>query len=115
VSSLEFTLPPLDAGAYAARLRLGAGTTARYDFACEAGGDEWADSRPDPARLEALAKASGGAFATASGAGTLPLPQPTIVSAERHVTPVAPPWAWSLTAAALLGVHWLMRRRLGLS
>jgi uncharacterized membrane protein len=114
-TSIEFALPPLDAGAYAARLRLGAGTAARYDFACEAGGDEWADSRPDPERLEALARTGGGAFATLSGAGALPLPQPTVVSAERHVTPMAPPWAWSLSAAALLGVHWLTRRRLGLS
>jgi hypothetical protein len=114
-SAPEFTLPPLEAGAYSARLRIGARTAARYDFACEAGGDEWADSRPDPERLAALARASGGAFATLADLGGLPLPQPTIVSAERHVTPIAPPWVWSVAAAALLGAHWLVRRRLGLS
>ncbi|MCL2448415.1 MAG: hypothetical protein FWD17_05660 [Polyangiaceae bacterium] len=114
-ASLDFTLPPLEAGAYSARLRLGAGTAARYDFACEAGGDEWADSRPDPARLEAIARASGGAFATFDGVSALALPAPTVVSAERRVSPVAPPWTWSLAAAALLGVHWLARRRRGLS
>jgi uncharacterized membrane protein len=114
-AAIDFALPALEAGAYAARLRLGTGTAARYDFACEAGGDEWADSRPDPQRLEALARAGGGSFATVADAATLPLPAPTIVSAERHVSPLAPPWAWSLSAAALLGVHWLTRRRLGLS
>jgi len=29
-------------------------TVAPFPFACEAGGDEWADSRPDPERLRAL-------------------------------------------------------------
>jgi hypothetical protein len=38
-----------------------------------------------------------------------------VVSAERHVTPLAPPWIWSLAAAFTLGVHWLTRRRGGLS
>jgi uncharacterized membrane protein len=114
-TSAEFDLPPLDAGAYMARLRVGSGTMARLDFACEAGGDEWADSRPDPGRLAALARASGGTFANASEANSLPLPKPTVVSSERHVTPFAPPWLWSLAAAALLGVHWLVRRRAGLS
>jgi uncharacterized membrane protein len=112
---VELTLPALEPGGYTARLRLAAGATTRHDFACEAGGDEWADSRPDPQRLEALAAASGGAFAHADDAASLPLPKPTVVSAERHVTPLAPPWAWTLTAAAFLGVHWLARRRSGLS
>jgi uncharacterized membrane protein len=112
---VEFSLPPLEAGGYTARLRVAGGAAARHDFACEAGGDEWADSRPDPQRLEALAAASDGKFAFASDAESLPLPPPTVVSAERHVTPIEPPWAWSLAAAAILGVHWLARRRGGLS
>jgi uncharacterized membrane protein len=112
---VDFALPPLEAGGYTARLRIGGGTTTRRDFACEAGGDEWADSRPDPDRLRALAEATGGAFALASDAGSLPLPRPTVVSAERHVTPVAPPWIWTAVAAALLGAHWTARRRGGLS
>jgi uncharacterized membrane protein len=115
-SVVDFILPPLDAGGYTARLRVGTGATTRHDFACEAGGDEWADSRPDGARLRALAEATGGTFLWADeDAARLPLPRPTIVSAERHVVPVAPPWAWTLAAAVALGVHWITRRRSGLS
>ncbi len=114
-SAIDLPLPALEPGAYTARLRNGGGATTRKDFACESGGDEWADSRPDPQRLEALAKATGGAFVRATDAGTLPLPKPTVVNAERHVTPVAPAWVWTLSAAFLLGVHWLVRRKGGLS
>jgi hypothetical protein len=113
--SLDLVLPPLPAGGYTARLRAGEGATTRQDFACEAGGDEWADSRPDPERLDALAKATGGAFVFAADAASLPLPKPTVVSAERHVSPLAPPWAWTVVATVLLGVHWVARRRSGLS
>jgi uncharacterized membrane protein len=112
---ITFELPPLEAGAYAARLRVGRGSVTRRDFACEAGGDEWADTRPDPERLERLARATGGTFTLAADAKGLPLPRPTVVSAERHVKPLAPPWVWSLTATALLGLHWVTRRRSGLS
>jgi hypothetical protein len=115
VTSIDLPVPPLEAGAYSARLRSSDGSTTRHDFACEGGGDEWADSRPDPKRLEALARATGGAFAMAADAATLPLPKPTMISAERHVTPLAPPWVWTLSAAFLLGVHWVARRRSGLS
>jgi hypothetical protein len=112
----ELDLPALESGGYTARLHgLGGGTT-RYDFACEAGGEEWADSRPDPARLKALADATGGAFLFADDdMRRLPLPSPTRVSSERHVVPVAPPWAWTLVAAMALGAHWIARRRSGLS
>jgi uncharacterized membrane protein len=113
--SVEVSLPPLPAGGYTARLKLGPGPTTRRDFACEAGGDEWADSRPDGERLRALADATGGSFRWAGDDLSFPLPKPTIVSAERHVVPLAPPWLWSLAAAALLGVHWFTRRRSGLS
>jgi hypothetical protein len=112
---VDLPLPPLEPGGYTARLRFGTGATTRHDFACEAGADEWADSRPDPKRLEELAKHAGGAFVFASDAASLPLPKPTVVSAERHVTPLAPPWTWTLVATALLGVHWVARRRSGLS
>jgi uncharacterized membrane protein len=115
VPSLDLTIPPLDAGGYTARLRVAEGGTTKYDFACETGGDEWADSRPDPMRLEAIAKATGGAFTFATEAGSLPLPKPTVVNAERRVTPLAPPWVWTTVAAMLLGVHWIARRRGGLS
>ncbi len=112
---VEIPIPPLAAGGYTARLRLGTGPTTRRDFACEAGGDEWADSRPDRDRLKALAKASGGAFRDADDDLTLPLPKPAVVSAERHVVPLAPPWVWTLAAAVMLGVHWFARRKSGLS
>jgi hypothetical protein len=112
---VELAIPPLEAGGYAARLRVAGGGATRHDFACEAGGDEWADSRPDPKRLEALARATGGSFVYAGDAASLPLPKPTVVSAERHVTPLAPPWLWTLAATVLLGVHWIARRRSGLS
>ena len=114
-SAVEITLPPLAAGGYTARLKLGAGPTTRRDFACESGGDEWADSRPDRERLRALASATGGSFHDATDDLTLPLPKPAVVSAERHVVPVAPSWAWSLAAAVALGVHWFARRRSGLT
>jgi uncharacterized membrane protein len=113
--SVDLPMPPLEAGAYSARLSAADGSTTRHDFACEAGGDEWADTRPDPKRLEALAAATGGVFARAPDVGSLRLPRPTTVSAERHVTPLAPPWAWTLSAAMLLGIHWIARRRNGLS
>jgi uncharacterized membrane protein len=112
---VDFALPPLESGGYTARLRTGGGIGTRFDFACEAGGDEWADSRPDPERLEALAKETGGQFLFASEAGLLPLPRPTVVSAERHVSPIAPPWLWTTAAAVFLGAHWVARRRGGLS
>jgi uncharacterized membrane protein len=111
----DLVMPVLAAGGYAARLRVGAGPTTRQDFACEAGGDAWADSRPDGPRLQALANAAGGRFVWAQDATHVPLPKPTVVSAERHVIPIAPPWAWTLAAAIALGAHWITRRRSGLS
>ena len=115
-STLDVDLPALPAGAFSASLRVGAGPTTRRDFACEAGGDEWADSRPDSARLRALADATKGTFRFASDdVASIPLPKPTVVSAERHVVPVAPAWLWSVLAALTVGLHWFARRRGGLS
>ena len=92
----------------------GKGPTTRRDFACEKGGDEWADSRPDTARLEAIAAATGGKYVLASDAGSLPLPPATQVAAERQVAPLLPAWAWAIGAAMLLGAHWVVRRLGGL-
>jgi uncharacterized membrane protein len=112
----ELTLSPLPAGAYVARLRVGASGTTRHEFACEAGGDEWADSRPDGDRLRALADAAGGVFAWADDdLSRVPMPKATTVSAERHVVPVAPPWLWTVLATVALGTHWITRRRGGLA
>ncbi len=112
----DVSLPALPAGGYSALLRIGDGATTRRDFACEAGGDEWADTRPDVERLRRLAEATGGTFRFASDdMAALPMPKATVVSAERHVVPIAPPWVWALAAASLLGLHWYARRRSGLS
>ncbi|AUX45336.1 hypothetical protein SOCE26_068180 [Sorangium cellulosum] len=91
------------------------GATTRRDFACERGGDEWADPRPDVARLEAIARATGGTSVLPPAAGSLPLPAATQVASERHVAPLLPPWTWTLAAAVALGAHWIVRRRGGLA
>jgi len=91
------------------------GPSTRRDFACEKGGEEWADSRPDDARLKAIAEATGGRFVRATDAGTLPLPAAPQVASERQVAPIFPAWVWTLVAAALLGTHWIVRRQGGLS
>ena len=36
------------------------------------------------------------------------------VAVERQVSALLPPWAWTLIASALLGAHWIARRRGGL-
>src|SRR5690606_12295142 len=100
---------PLEPGGYTARVRLGDGPATRRDFACERGGDEWADSRPDAARLRAMARATGGEMVTAAEAGELPLPPATEVNAERHVSPVLPPWLLTTFAALALSGHWIVR------
>jgi uncharacterized membrane protein len=115
---IELPVGPLEAGGYSAVVEIGSGAskgpTTRRDFACEKGGEEWADSRPDNARLEAIAAATGGKFVAARDAGSLPLPPATLVASERQVAPILPAWAWSLLAAVLLGVHWIVRRLGGL-
>ncbi len=113
-NAVELALPPLAAGGYSALLRVGNAATTRRDFACEVGGDEWADSRPDVDRLRAIAEATGGTFRFADEAGSITLPKATVVSTERHVAPIAPPWVWALLAAIAIGAHWYARRRSGL-
>jgi uncharacterized membrane protein len=115
---VELDAGAMDAGGYSAVVEIGAGAgkgpTTRLDFACEKGGDEWADSRPDNARLRAIAAATGGEHVRAGDAGSLPLPPATQVASERAVSPLLPAWAWAMFATALLGVHWIVRRRGGL-
>ncbi len=118
-AAVELAAGKLAPGGYSAVVEIGQGAertpTTHRDFACEKGGDEWADPRPDEARLEAIARATGGRFVRAGDAGSLPLPAATQVAAERQVAPILPPWAWTLGAAFLLGAHWIVRRRGGLS
>lgn len=113
----------LDPGGYSAEVEVGTGdeggpakapATTR-DFACERGGDEWADVRPDVARLETVAKATGGRAVLAHDIASLPLPEATQVTTERRVQPLLPPWAWTLVAATFMGIHWIVRRKDGLS
>ena len=116
---VEIDAGVLDEGGYSAVVEIGAGAgkgpTTRRDFACEKGGDEWADSRPDLARLAAIAAATGGKLVKASAAGTLPLPPATQVAAERQVAPLLPAWAWAFCAVVLLGAPGLVRRLGGLA
>jgi uncharacterized membrane protein len=114
--SVELPLPALDPGGYTARIRIANGQTTRLDFACEAGGDEWADPRPDAERMQRLAALSGGTFRYADeNLDRIPMPKPTVVSAERRTVPLAPPWVWAMGAILSLGSHWMIRRRSGLS
>ena len=112
---IDLALPALAAGGYSALFTVASGATTRRDFACEAGGDEWADSRPDPDRLRAIADATNATFRFAEDAASVPFPKATVVSTERHVAPIAPPWLWALFAALAVGAHWYARRRSGLS
>ena len=107
----------LDAGGYSAEVELldGRAAPSRYDFACEAGGEEWADSRPDGARLRAIAVATGGMALGIDDIDDLPLPEAAQVLSERHVKALLPPWALALLAAAFGGAHWIVRRRAGLA
>lgn len=113
--AVKIDVGALQPGGYTARLRIGDGPATRRDFACERGGSEWADSRPDEPRLRAIAEASGGKFVQAAKVTDLPLPDATEVSAERHISPLLPPWAWTSLAAVALGGHWIARRRSGLA
>jgi uncharacterized membrane protein len=114
VDPVEVRVPGLRAGGYTAKARVGESPPSRHDFACERGGEAWADSRPDPARLTAIARVSGGTAVSSDRVDELPEPDATRVSAHREVSPLAPPWAWTLASAALLGAHWVARRNGGL-
>jgi uncharacterized membrane protein len=106
---------PLTAGGYSARMKVGAAPPTRFDFACEDGGLAFRDSRPDPARLERIARVTGGKSVVAANAADLPLPEATDVTLERRTAPLLPAWLWTLAAAAALGAHWLVRRQRGLA
>lgn len=122
----EIELPALEAGGYAASVRIGAAEPSadakanltpatRRDFACERGGDEWADPRPDPKRLRDIAAATGGKAFDADEPLEIPLPKATIVNTHRSVAPILPAWGWTALAALLVGAHWIVRRRAGLA
>jgi uncharacterized membrane protein len=114
LSTVDLAVPPLEVGGYTARVRIGAAPPTRHDFACERAGPAWSDSRPDPERLERIAQATGGRSVDYDDVDQLPISGSTEVDAERQVSPVLPPWVWALTASAVLGAHWVSRRRAGL-
>jgi uncharacterized membrane protein len=115
---VEIAAGTLEPGGYSVSAEIGEGAekgaAARRDFACEKGGDEWADPRPDTDRLKAISEATGGTFVTARDIDSLPLPAATEVAAERRVSAVLPPWVWTLAASMFLGMHWILRRKKGL-
>jgi len=113
--SFATNLPALDPGGYALRLRIGEGPSTRHDFACEQGGQEWADPRPDTERLRSIAAATQGTPVLADAVGKLSFPEATPVATERQVSPILPPWVWTLAAAIALGLHWITRRWAGLA
>lgn len=120
---VSLDLPALEAGGYTVGVRIGGGGSGaenlapatRRDFACEEGGDEWADARPSRARLEAISKGTQGVSVGPDEIGKIPLPKATMVSTQRKTSPLLPAWAWSTIAAAFVGAHWIVRRRSGLS
>jgi hypothetical protein len=112
--ALEVSVGRLKAGGYGARLSVGAAPPLRFDFACEAGGGAFADSRPDPERLARIARASDGKSVAPDGVSSLPEPPAIEITLERHASPLLPPWAWTLAAAVSLGAHWIFRRQRGL-
>jgi hypothetical protein len=109
----SLTLPALPEGGYVLRADVGAGVLARLDFACERGGDEWADSRLGRAKLTELAKASGGDAVDSGGLAQLNLPKAVRVTSERSSEAWLPAWLLGAIAALLAGIHWYARRLYG--
>ncbi len=93
--------------------RVEGGAEARLNFACELGGTAFADSRPDPKRMQKLSEVSGGVYATPPDLDKLPLPPSFFVDLTRTSHPIVPAWLWSALAAAFLGTHWLAARSAG--
>jgi hypothetical protein len=107
------TLPALPEGGYVLRADVGAGILARLDFACERGGDEWADPRLGAAKLAELAKATAGDAVGSGSLERLTLPKATRVTSERSSQAWLPAWLLGALAALLAGIHWYVRRLYG--
>src|SRR5690606_492881 len=112
---IEVDMGSLAVGGYTAKAKIGAAPPGRLDFACEKGGEAWQDSRPDPSRLERIARATQGTAVGLDEIDQLPTPPASRVSVERHGRPMLPPWVWAFGAVVRLGAHWLLRRRGGLT
>lgn len=83
-------------------------------FVVEAGGEELADPRAQPTRLQGLASATGGTFTAIEDAGELSSFDATRTRrlGARELAPFASPWAF-LAIVALLAAEWWARRRSG--
>ncbi len=46
---------------------------------------------------------------TANDVDSIPLSGATVVNTRRTVKPLLPAWAWTLSAAILVGAHWIVR------
>lgn len=103
----------LGSGGYAARVQIGKAPPTRSVFACEEGGEAWADSRPDVPRLTRIAETTGGIAVRLDTLSSLPEPASTFVAARRKSSPLLPPWLWASFAALLMSVHWILRRAFG--
>jgi uncharacterized membrane protein len=112
--TVDVPLRPLPEGGFTARVTIGSAPATRFDFGCEAGGQAWTDSRPDPPRLAQIATTTGGTAVTVNEVEKLPLPALAEITAERRVAPLLPSWVWSLCSAVTLGLHWVVRRKGGL-
>lgn len=108
---------PADEGAYRIEARLAGATEALAEewLVIEAGGDELADPRANPALLRALSEATGGTF--------YPSPQdaPALADLDTTLTrslgivshePFGGGWAFALLVAVFAG-EWFLRRRWG--
>ncbi len=79
--------------------------------------EEYRDPRPDPARLQSLAKQSGGTVVRSAG-DLARLLESSTEAADRVVTSRSPAWdsPWILTLLfGLLAAEWALRRRKGLA
>jgi uncharacterized membrane protein len=112
--TVTFDFPGLEPGGYAALVRVGKAPPLRFVFACEAGGEAWADSRPDPERLRGWSQARAGLSVSPAEVGSIPIPEGTSIIAKSVSVPLLPDAAWSTLAAIALGIHWLLRRYGGL-
>jgi uncharacterized membrane protein len=109
----RFVAREIASGGYAARVRVGVAPPTRSVVACERGGDAWADSRPDPERLAAIARTTGGVAVDNEQVSGLPQVGSSFVSTHRQSRPLAPAWIWATLSVILLSAHWLIRRAVG--
>ena len=106
----EFELPSVDKGVYVLEVHAAEQLATRLVFACEKAGREWADTRPDPARLVEIARATGGSAVAAADIRQLELPKSRPIATARRQQDLLPPWIWAIGACVALGWHWLARR-----